>query len=179
MLHESTKPRSHRSPKTSDFRSTLHNWLKKADIEYGARLGVTEKEAVELGDARKRIRVLEQENEILLRAAASVARELPPKWNHVPLPAPLSTHRKPVWRSPAPGKPPRDGNPVSGKVWASGGLMCTSSTQPRMTIGTIRRSGTGSSPMSSESRVSVPDRTGSRGCAAANGSRLCSPRNAA
>jgi transposase-like protein len=59
--------------------ATLHNWLKKADIEDGARPGGTEKEAAELRDARKRIRLLEQENEILRRAAAFFARELPPK----------------------------------------------------------------------------------------------------
>jgi transposase len=59
--------------------ATLHNWLKKADIEDVARPGVTEKEAAELRDARKRIRPLEQENEILRRAAAFFARELPPK----------------------------------------------------------------------------------------------------
>ncbi|MHA7284511.1 IS3 family transposase [Arthrobacter sp. TMS2-4] len=59
--------------------ATLHNWLKKADVEDGVRPGVTEKEAAELRDARKRIRLLEQENEILRRAAAFFARELPPK----------------------------------------------------------------------------------------------------
>ncbi len=79
-LPASTKPRSRRSPKTSGFcEATLHNWLKKADIEDGARPGVTEKEAAELRDARKRIRLLKQENEILRRAAAFFARELPPK----------------------------------------------------------------------------------------------------
>jgi transposase-like protein len=50
--------------------ATLHNWLKKADIEDGSSPGVTEKEAAELRDAKKRIRMLEQENEILRRAAA-------------------------------------------------------------------------------------------------------------
>ena len=59
--------------------ATLHKWLKKADIEDGVSPGVTEKEAVELREAKKRIRLLEQENEILRRAAAFFARELPPK----------------------------------------------------------------------------------------------------
>jgi len=59
--------------------ATLHNWLKKADIEDGTRPGLTAAEASELRDARKRIRLLEQENEILRRAAAFFARELPPK----------------------------------------------------------------------------------------------------
>lgn len=59
--------------------ATLHNWLKKADIEDGARPGVSAVEAAELRDAKKRIRLLEQENEILRRAAAFFARELPPK----------------------------------------------------------------------------------------------------
>ncbi len=59
--------------------ATLHNWLKKADIEDGTRPGVSAAEAAELRDAKKRIRLLEQENEILRRAAAFFARELPPK----------------------------------------------------------------------------------------------------
>lgn len=59
--------------------ATLHNWLKKADIEDGTRPGVSAAEAAELRDAKKRIKLLEQENEILRRAAAFFARELPPK----------------------------------------------------------------------------------------------------
>jgi transposase len=70
--------------------ATLHNWLKKADIEDGVSPGATEQEAAELREAKKRkaaelrvakkrIRLLEQENEILRRAAAFFARELPPK----------------------------------------------------------------------------------------------------
>ena len=57
----------------------LHRWLKLADVEDGVRLGVTTVEAVELRDAKKRIRVLEQENEILRRTAAFFARESLPK----------------------------------------------------------------------------------------------------
>jgi transposase len=57
----------------------LHRWLKLADVEDGVRVGVTTVEGVELRDAKKRIRVLEQENEILRRAAAFFARESLPK----------------------------------------------------------------------------------------------------
>jgi transposase len=57
----------------------LHRWIKLADVEDGVRPGVTKQEATELRDARKRIRVLEQENEILRRAAAFFARDALPK----------------------------------------------------------------------------------------------------
>ena len=59
--------------------ATLHNWLKQADIEDSIAPGVTEKEAAELREAKKRIRLLEQENEILRRAAAFFAKEIAPK----------------------------------------------------------------------------------------------------
>jgi len=52
----------------------LHNWMKKADVENGNRPGVTLKEAAELRDAKKRIRLLEQENEVLRRAAAYLSQ---------------------------------------------------------------------------------------------------------
>ena len=59
--------------------ATLHNWLKRADVEDGVRPGVTTAEAAENRELRKRFRLVEQENEILRRAAAFFARELPPK----------------------------------------------------------------------------------------------------
>jgi len=59
--------------------SCLANWLKKADIEDGNRSGVTRAESEELRELRKRNKLLEQENEVLRRAAAFFARELPPK----------------------------------------------------------------------------------------------------
>jgi transposase len=58
----------------------LHAWIKKADVEDGVRPGMTSAEATENRELRKRNRVLEQENEILRRAAAYSARE-PPKKN--------------------------------------------------------------------------------------------------
>ncbi len=57
----------------------LHRWLKLADIEDGVAPGVTSAEAAEIRELRKRNRVLEQENEILRRAAAFFARESLPK----------------------------------------------------------------------------------------------------
>ena len=57
----------------------LHRWLKLADIEDGVSPDVTTAEAAEIRELRKRNRVLEQENEILRRAAAFFARESLPK----------------------------------------------------------------------------------------------------
>ena len=50
--------------------SCLTNWLKQAVVEDGVKPGTTAAENDELRVARKRIRLLEQENEVLGRAAA-------------------------------------------------------------------------------------------------------------
>ena len=54
--------------------SCLQRWLKLADIEGGNRPGVTAADAAELREAKKRIRLLEQENEVLRRAAAYLSQ---------------------------------------------------------------------------------------------------------
>jgi transposase len=59
--------------------SCLHRWQNLADIEDGVRPGVTSSESAELREAKKRVRVLEQEVEILRRAAAYFARDISPK----------------------------------------------------------------------------------------------------
>lgn len=52
----------------------LRNWMKQADIEDGKRPGLTDAERTELRESKKRIRLLEQENEVLRRAAAYLSQ---------------------------------------------------------------------------------------------------------
>jgi transposase len=54
--------------------SCLTNWLTAADVEDGVKPGTTPGENAELRDAKKRIRLLEQENEVLRRAAAYLSQ---------------------------------------------------------------------------------------------------------
>jgi transposase len=53
---------------------TLSKWLRAADVEDGLKPGQTQVEQAELREARKRIRLLEQENEVLRRAAAYLSQ---------------------------------------------------------------------------------------------------------
>lgn len=58
----------------------LTNWLAKADREGGGKPDPGRQESSELRDAKRRIRLLEQENEVLRRAAAYLSQaNLPPK----------------------------------------------------------------------------------------------------
>ena len=54
--------------------SCLRNWLKSADVEDGARPGTTRQESDELRELKRRNRLLEQENEVLRRAAAYLSQ---------------------------------------------------------------------------------------------------------
>ena len=54
--------------------SCLTGWLKAADIEDGIKPGTTAADNTELRDAKRRIRLLEQENEVLRRAAAYLSQ---------------------------------------------------------------------------------------------------------
>jgi transposase-like protein len=54
--------------------SCLTNWLSRADRDEGIKPGSTTAELAELREAKKRIRLLEQENEVLRRAAAYLSQ---------------------------------------------------------------------------------------------------------
>jgi transposase-like protein len=54
--------------------SCLRNWMHAADIEDGNRPGVTVSESAELRELRRRNRLLEQEVEVLRRAAAYLSQ---------------------------------------------------------------------------------------------------------
>lgn len=61
----------------------LHRWLKIADrddgIERSAAMTTGSDESAELREARKRIKLLEQEAEVMRRAVAYLSRDVNPK----------------------------------------------------------------------------------------------------
>lgn len=54
--------------------ATIYEWLRRVDIEEGNRPGVKSDELSEMRSLKKRIRELEQENEILRRASAYLSQ---------------------------------------------------------------------------------------------------------
>lgn len=60
--------------------SSLTNWLKAAEAEEdGKQARPAQPETAELAELRKRNRLLEQENEVLRRAAAYLSRDINPQ----------------------------------------------------------------------------------------------------
>jgi len=53
---------------------TLSKWMRQADVDDGAKPGINRTESVELRELRRRNRLLEQENEVLRRAAAYLSQ---------------------------------------------------------------------------------------------------------
>lgn len=53
---------------------TLSKWMRRADIDSGTKPGTTSQDNAELRAARRRIKLLEQENEVLRRAAAYLSQ---------------------------------------------------------------------------------------------------------
>ena len=59
---------------------TLSKWLRRADVEDGVKPGLTDEQSRENRDLKRRVRLLEQENEVLRRAAAYLSQaQLPGK----------------------------------------------------------------------------------------------------
>lgn len=54
--------------------SCLAKWMKQADVADGVRPGVTADESAQLRELKKRNQLLEQENEVLRRAAAYLSQ---------------------------------------------------------------------------------------------------------
>jgi len=54
--------------------SCLTGWMKKADVEDGNKPGLTDADRAENRELKKRLRLLEQENEVLRRAAAYLSQ---------------------------------------------------------------------------------------------------------
>jgi transposase len=71
------EPGVHLKQIAADFgisESCLNGWLKSADVEDGTKPGHTSDQSAELRDLRRRNRLLEQENEVLRRAAAYLSQ---------------------------------------------------------------------------------------------------------
>lgn len=57
----------------------VQNWVRKAEIDDGIKPGTTTAEHAENRELKKRVRLLEQENEVLRRAAAYLSQGALPK----------------------------------------------------------------------------------------------------
>ncbi len=54
--------------------SCLRNWMHQADVDDGGKPDTTQKESRENRELKKRVRLLEQENEVLRRTAAYLSQ---------------------------------------------------------------------------------------------------------
>lgn len=74
-MRSSEKPLAQISRELDVSEQTLRNWRRQEEIDEGEREGLTTKEREELGRLRRRVKVLEQEKEVLRKATVFFARE--------------------------------------------------------------------------------------------------------
>ncbi len=74
-MRSSEKPIAQISRELDVAEQTLRNWRKQEEIDEGEREGITTEEREELSRLRKKVKVLEQEKEVLRKATAFFARE--------------------------------------------------------------------------------------------------------
>jgi putative transposase len=104
--------------------SCLHRWVHRAEIEDGVREGLTLAEQAEIRELKKRNRLLEQENEVLRRAAIYLGQAS--TQNDVPA-GPRACRRR----------DPRHGDLPGARVLATGLLQVES--EPGLRPGMVRR----------------------------------------
>lgn len=74
-MHSSGKTLAQISRDLDVSEQTLRNWRKQEEIDEGQREGLSTAEREELGRLKRRVRILEQEKEVLRKATAFFARE--------------------------------------------------------------------------------------------------------
>jgi transposase len=76
LVQQSGKPSAEIARRLEVSTETLRLWVRQADIDAGRRLdGPTTEETEEVRRLRREVRVLREEREILIKAAAFFARE--------------------------------------------------------------------------------------------------------